>query len=114
MRCGPKSAREQARKSALAFLPEEARNRTRTGAAPFGRALQRVSARYSSLSNASKRSSTELPTQVPESNAMAAFVDLPSAGRWHVVDVPMPGKIRAAVSIAQPVTRTQAFGRPRR
>ena len=69
-------------------------------------------ARFSSLSNALKRPSIEVSPQALCDNAVATFVDLPSAGRWHIVDVPMPGKIRAAVSVAQPVTRIQAFGWP--
>ena len=70
-------------------------------------------ARYISLSNALKRSSIEVSPQALCNNAVASFVELPGAGRWHIVDVPMPGKIRAAVSVAQPVTRIQAFGWPR-
>jgi hypothetical protein len=70
-------------------------------------------ARFSSLSNALKRPSIEVSPQALSDNAVATFVDLPSAGRWHIVDVPMPGKIRAAVSVAQPVKRIQAFGWPK-
>jgi hypothetical protein len=70
-------------------------------------------ARYISLSNALKRSSIEVSPQALCNNAVASFVELPGAGRWHIVDVPMPGKIRAAVSVAQPVTRIQAFGWPK-
>ena len=80
----------------------------------FGYAEESVlSTRYSSLSNASKRSSTEFPAHALAGHATAAFVDLAAAGRWHVVDVPMPGKIRAAVSIGQPVPRIQALGWPK-
>ncbi|MFM0302255.1 hypothetical protein PQQ99_19240 [Paraburkholderia sediminicola] len=71
------------------------------------------SARYSSLSNALKRPSIDVAPQALRDNAVATFVDLPAAGRWHVVDVPMPGKIRAAVSIAHPVRSIQAFGWPK-
>jgi hypothetical protein len=70
-------------------------------------------ARYNSLSNALKRPSIEVAPQALRGNSVATFVELPSAGRWHIVDVPMPGKIRAAVSVAQPVTRIQAFGWPK-
>lgn len=70
-------------------------------------------ARYTSLSNALKRPSIEISPHALRDNAVATFVDLPGAGRWHIVDVPMPGKIRAAVSVAQPVTRIQAFGWPK-
>ncbi|SDR21965.1 hypothetical protein SAMN05443245_3652 [Paraburkholderia fungorum] len=70
-------------------------------------------ARFNSLSNALKRPSIEVSPQALRDNAVATFVDLPSTGRWHIVDVPMPGKIRAAVSVAQPVTRIQAFGWPK-
>ncbi|MFM0609400.1 hypothetical protein PQR05_33225 [Paraburkholderia sediminicola] len=68
------------------------------------------SARYSSLSNALKQPSIDVAPQALRDNAVASFVDLLAAGRWHVVDVPMPGKIRAAVSIAHPVRSIQAFG----
>ncbi|MFM0046425.1 4'-phosphopantetheinyl transferase family protein [Paraburkholderia sediminicola] len=68
------------------------------------------SARYSSLSNALKRPSIDVELQALRDNAVASFVDLLAAGRWHVVDVPMPGKIRAAVSVAHPITTIQAFG----
>lgn len=71
------------------------------------------SARYNSLTNALKRPSIEAAPQALRDNTVATFVDLPSEGRWHIVDVPMPGKIRAAVSVAQPVTRIQAFGWPK-
>jgi hypothetical protein len=70
-------------------------------------------ARYSSLSNALKRPSIEISPQALRDNAVASFIDLPSEGRWHIVDVPMPGKIRAAVAVAQPVTRIHAFGWPK-
>jgi hypothetical protein len=71
------------------------------------------SARYSSLSSALKRPPADVEPQALRGNAAASFVDLPAEGRWHVVDVPMPGKIRAAVSVAQPVSRIQAFGWPK-
>jgi hypothetical protein len=71
------------------------------------------SARYSSLSSALKRPPVDVAPHALRENAAASFVDLPAAGRWHVVDVPMPGKIRAAVSVAQPVSRIQAFGWPK-
>ncbi|MGC2968915.1 4'-phosphopantetheinyl transferase family protein [Paraburkholderia aspalathi] len=71
------------------------------------------SARYSSLSNALKRPSIDIEPLALRANVTATFVDLPAAGRWHVVDVPMPGKIRAAVSIAHPVKSIQAFGWPK-
>ncbi|HEY4296172.1 MAG TPA: hypothetical protein VGM85_06840 [Paraburkholderia sp.] len=71
------------------------------------------SARYSSLSSALKRPPIDVEPQALREHAAATFVELPAAGRWHVVDVPMPGKIRAAVSVAQPVSRIQAFGWPK-
>jgi hypothetical protein len=42
--------------------------------------------------------------------AGARFVTVEPAGRWHVIDVPMPGEIRAAVSVSQPVKEIRAFG----
>lgn len=67
-------------------------------------------ARYSSLSNALRQPDIDVAPQTLCDDAGATFVDLEAAGRWHVVDVPMPGKIRAAVSVAEPVTKIQAFG----
>lgn len=69
-----------------------------------------LSARYSSLSNALKQPSINVAPHTLRDDAIASFVDLSAAGRWHVVDLPMPGKIRAAVSVAQPISKIQAFG----
>lgn len=67
-------------------------------------------ARYKSLSSALKQPDLKVAPQTLRDNAVATFVDLEAAGRWHVVDVPMPGKIRAAVSVAQTLNTIQAFG----
>ena len=47
------------------------------------------------------------------SNIATPTFDLAEHGRWHVLDVPMAGKIRAAVALAQPLTQVHAFGWPK-
>ncbi|CAH2812742.1 MAG: hypothetical protein CBARDMAM_7259 [uncultured Caballeronia sp.] len=40
----------------------------------------------------------------------AAIVDTATDQRCHILDLPMPGKIAAAVALPQIVTRVDAFG----
>ncbi|WP_323044119.1 hypothetical protein [Paraburkholderia sp.] len=47
------------------------------------------------------------------SDVTASAFDLADHGQWHVLDLPMSGKIRAAVALAQPVTHVHAFGWPK-
>ncbi|WP_156438458.1 MULTISPECIES: hypothetical protein [Burkholderia] len=100
-----------------AVLPEGARSSVWTMTMPdhvtearrhAGHSQQQ--ARLHSLLGASK----DLPADVAQcslsSVASARFVTVEATQRWHVIDVPMPGEIRAAVSVAQSVTEIRAFG----
>ena len=69
--------------------------------------------RYSSLCNALRHAPVELDADLLLSDATAHAFDLAEHGRWHVLDLPMPGKIRAAVALAQPVTQVHTFGWPK-
>lgn len=64
-------------------------------------------ARLHSLSKVSKYSP---PQDALIGATGASFVTVEETQRWHVIDVPMPGEIRAAVSISQPIREIRAFG----
>ncbi|MCX4161494.1 MULTISPECIES: 4'-phosphopantetheinyl transferase superfamily protein [Paraburkholderia] len=66
--------------------------------------------RHASLLAAAGKPLLDADANVLRQESAAFFVDTGEAGRWHVLDVPMPGAICAAVAAAQPVTRVHAFG----
>jgi hypothetical protein len=73
----------------------------------------RQRARYDSLCNALRPASVDIDRGLLSGDATASAFDLAGHGRWHVLDLPMSGKIRAAVALAHPVTRVHAFGWPK-
>lgn len=70
-------------------------------------------ARYGSLCNALRYAPVDIDLDLLSSDTAVGAFDLAEHGRWHVLDLPMSGKIRAAVALAQPVTRVQAIGWPK-
>ncbi|MFL9897089.1 hypothetical protein PQR75_23900 [Paraburkholderia fungorum] len=70
-------------------------------------------ARYGSLCNALRYAPADIDLCLLSSDATASAFDLAEHGQWHVLDLPMSGKIRAAVALAQPVTHVHAFGWPK-
>lgn len=73
----------------------------------------RQRARYGSLCNALRYAPVDVDLDLLSSDGVAYAFDLAEHGRWHVLDLPMSGKIRAAVALAQPVTQVHAFGWPK-
>ena len=73
----------------------------------------RQRARYGSLCNALRYAPVDVDLDLLSSNTASCAFDLAEHGRWHVLDLPMSGKIRAAVAIAQPVTQVHAVGWPK-
>ncbi|MFM0666600.1 4'-phosphopantetheinyl transferase family protein [Paraburkholderia sediminicola] len=74
-------------------------------------------ARYGSLCNALRYAPVDIDVELLFSHTATGAFDLAEHGRWHVLDVPMAGKIRAAVALAQPamqpLTQVHAFGWPK-
>jgi hypothetical protein len=70
-------------------------------------------ARYGSLSNALRYAPVDVDLDLLSGDAAVCALDLAEHGRWQVLDVPMSGKIRAAVALAQPVTHVHAVGWPK-
>lgn len=70
-------------------------------------------ARHSSLCNALRYAPVDIDLNLLLNDAALYAFDLAEHGRWHVLDLPMAGKIRATVALAQPVTQVQAFGWPK-
>jgi hypothetical protein len=70
-------------------------------------------ARYGSLCNALRYAPVDIDLDLLSSDAAVGAFELAEHGRWHVLDLPMSGKIRAAVALAQPVTQVHAFGWPK-
>lgn len=73
----------------------------------------RQRARYGSVCNALRYAPVDIDLKLLSSDAAACAFDLAEHGCWHVLDLPMSGKICAAVALAQPVTQVQAFGWPK-
>jgi hypothetical protein len=70
-------------------------------------------ARYGSLCNALRYAPPDVDPDLLSGDASACAFDLAEHGRWHVLDLPMSGTIRAAVALAQPVTHVHAVGWPK-
>ncbi|MDR5798697.1 MULTISPECIES: hypothetical protein [unclassified Caballeronia] len=67
-------------------------------------------ARYASLAKlASIGVFTSNPASASESGA-ATIIKSGAGHKFHVIDLPMPGNIAAAVSTPQIITRVDAFG----
>ncbi|MFM0405871.1 4'-phosphopantetheinyl transferase family protein [Paraburkholderia dipogonis] len=73
----------------------------------------RRNARYSSLCSALRYAPVDIDLELLFSPTATGAFDLAEYGRWHVLDVPMAGKIRAAVALAQPLTQVHTFGWPK-
>jgi hypothetical protein len=70
-------------------------------------------ARYGSLCNALRYAPVDIDVELLLSHTASCAFDLAEHGRWQVFDLPMGGKIRAAVALAQPVTQVHTFGWPK-
>jgi len=77
------------------------------------RETSRQRVRYGSLCNALRYAPVGIDLDLLSSDAASCAFDLAEHGRWHVLDLPMSGKIRAAVALAQPVTQVHAVGWPK-
>jgi hypothetical protein len=54
----------------------------------------------------------DIHSHLLSSDTTSSALDLAQHGLWHLLDLPMSGKIRAAVALAQPVTQVHTFGWP--
>lgn len=70
-------------------------------------------ARYSSLCSALRYAPVDIDIELLCSPTATGAFDLAEYGLWHVLDLPMAGKIHAAVSLAQPLLQVHAFGWPK-
>jgi len=70
-------------------------------------------ARYNSLCSALRYAPVDIDLELLFSPTTTGAFDLAEYGRWHVLDVPMAGKIRAAVALAQPLAQVHTFGWPK-
>lgn len=103
--------------SAITGLPEGARSSVWPLTTP-GRVREMIQhadrsqqqARLNSLPIKTQRLPEDFSPCTLSGMATARFVTVEAARHWHVVDVPMPGEIRAAVSLGQPIRKIQAFG----
>jgi hypothetical protein len=77
------------------------------------RETSRQRVRYGSLCNALRYAPVDIDLDLLSSDAASCAFDLAEHGRWHVLDLPMSGKIRAAVALAQPITQVHAVGWPK-
>ncbi|WP_321784201.1 hypothetical protein [Paraburkholderia sp. J94] len=82
-------------------------------------ASQRRAARMTSLAGALQRADRTSPVDELDTldaldplhdDGPALWLDLADAGRWHVIDLPMPGEIRGAISVAQRIEQIHAVG----
>jgi hypothetical protein len=70
-------------------------------------------ARYNSLCNALRYAPVDIDGNLLSRETTSCALDLAQRGSWHLLDLPMGGKIRAAVALAQPVTQVHTFGWPK-
>lgn len=70
-------------------------------------------ARYDSLCNALRYAPADIDIDLLFRPIATGAFDLAEYGRWHLLDVPMAGKIHAAVALAQPLTQVHTFGWPK-
>jgi hypothetical protein len=73
----------------------------------------RAHARYNSLCNALRYAPVDIEQHLLVSDAASSAFDLAGHGTWHLLDLPMGGKIRAAVALAQAVAQVHTFGWPK-
>lgn len=67
-------------------------------------------ARHASLFSLAVNGSLDPEPVVAAQYGAASIVNTSTSQRCHILDLPMPGKIAAAVALAQLVTRVDAFG----
>jgi len=79
-------------------------------ASPAG--LHRL-ARYASLRSALRDTSIAVEPNLLSGETASVALDLAHHGEWHVHDLPMGGQVRAAVAVAQPVTKAWLIGWPK-
>jgi hypothetical protein len=70
-------------------------------------------ARYSSLCNALRYTPLDLDEDLLSCATTLCALDLAEHGHWQVLDLPMGGKIRAALALAQPLRLVHTFGWPK-
>ena len=70
-------------------------------------------ARYRSLCHALRYVPVDIDEDLLSSAKGVCAFDLGEHGCWHVLDLPMGGKIRAAVTLAAPLTLVHLFGWPK-
>jgi hypothetical protein len=70
-------------------------------------------ARYSSLCSALRYAPVDIDGALLSSDTSSCAFELGEHGYWHVLDLPMGGKIRAAVAIAQKTMVVHTFGWPK-
>ncbi len=79
--------------------------------------IARRRARYDSLCSALRQPPADVDSgvhaQALATDAHACTLDLAGQGAWKVLDLPMAGKIRAAVTMALPLTRVHMIGWPK-
>jgi hypothetical protein len=84
------------------------------GAAPDETAEKsRRHVRYRSLCNALRYAPVDIDGELLSAGPANCAFDLADHGYWHMLDLPMSGKIRAAVALAQPLTVVHTFGWPK-
>lgn len=76
-------------------------------------AVSRRRARYSSLCSALRYVPLDIDEDLLSCDTAACASDLAEHGCWHMLDLPMSGKIHAAVALAQSVTLVHTFGWPK-
>lgn len=74
---------------------------------------ERARARYASLCNALRYAPEDVDMNLLYTEAAWCAFDLADHGHWHIVDLPMGGKVHAAVALAQPATKVHTFGWPK-
>ncbi|MBN3858676.1 hypothetical protein G3N59_35325 [Paraburkholderia sp. Ac-20340] len=105
-------AEDLARASVWEFAQASTRRQQEDASRRHADALRRT-ARHTSLSGAMRvEDATAAGDDLDEldEDSPAVWIDLADEGRWHVIDVPMPGEIRGAISVAQPVRQIHAVG----
>lgn len=73
----------------------------------------RARSRYSSLCNALRYAPVDIDGALFCAGTSSCAIELGEHGDWHVLDLPMGGKICAAVAVAQQVTMVHTFGWPK-
>ncbi|WP_321870058.1 4'-phosphopantetheinyl transferase family protein [Paraburkholderia tropica] len=89
---------------------DEARQRHAARFASMWAAMQRTDMAASGASLRIDRSDPLDSLDALDKHGPALWLDLDDAGRWHVIDLPMPGEIHGAISLAQRIEQIHAVG----